>query len=105
MDLLRELNADESGFIVTMELLLIVTIVVIGMIAGLTVLRDAIVSELNDVAQAVDSMNQAHLAGPQFLPVDTAQPGSDLIGPNGFSAQTPQDPDNCVQVFGRIADF
>ncbi len=42
---------------VFVEYLLLLTIVGIGVIVGLTTLRDALNSELNDLAQAVLSIN------------------------------------------------
>ena len=47
---------DEEGFIVTMELILVSTIVVIGSIVGLTCLRDALNSEMSDLAECIDSI-------------------------------------------------
>lgn len=48
-----------KGFAVTTELVLITTITVLGLTAGLTILRDATTAELNDVAEAVGSLNQS----------------------------------------------
>lgn len=47
---------DEEGFVITIELILIATIVGIGSIVGLTTLRNAINSELADVSDAIESM-------------------------------------------------
>ena len=57
--MLLRLWKDEGGFIVTVELILIATILVIGLIAGLTTLRDAVVAELGDTAQAFGAINQS----------------------------------------------
>ena len=51
---------DQAGFIVSIELVLIATIAVIGLITGMTAVRDAVVSELSDVAGAVQDMNQSY---------------------------------------------
>lgn len=51
---------DEAGFIVSVELLLIATIAVIGLITGVTSIRNAVVSELADVAGAVQELNQSY---------------------------------------------
>ena len=51
---------DEAGFIVSIELILIATIAIIGLITGLTAVRDAVVSELSDVAGAVQDLNQCY---------------------------------------------
>ncbi len=49
---------EEQGVVVSAEIMLIGTILVIGMIVGLKSVRDAVVSELADVAQAFYSLQQ-----------------------------------------------
>jgi len=56
--MLRTLLNDEAGFIVSAELVLIATILVIGLIVGLSQVQHAVVEELNDVAHAIGSLNQ-----------------------------------------------
>lgn len=56
----QKLWNDDKGFIVSIELILIATIAVIGLITGLTAVRDAVVSELSDVAGAVQDVNQSY---------------------------------------------
>ena len=51
---------DDRGFVVSIELILIATIAVIGLIAGMTAVRDAVVSELSDVGGAVQDLNQSY---------------------------------------------
>jgi hypothetical protein len=58
--MLRALWQDEAGFVITSELLLIVTILVIGLIVGLVVVRDAVVQELGDVAAAIGALDQSY---------------------------------------------
>lgn len=58
--MLRKLWNDEGGFIISAELVLIATIVVIGLIVGLTSLRNQIVQELVDVGQAIGSLSQSY---------------------------------------------
>ena len=58
--MLKQLLLDESGFIVSAELVLVATILVIGMIVGLSEIQHAVVSELNDVADAIGSLNQSY---------------------------------------------
>lgn len=50
---------DEGGFVVSAELVLIGTILVLGVIVGLSSLQSAIVFELNDLALAFGSLNQS----------------------------------------------
>ena len=60
----------QGGFILTTELILIVTILVIGMTVGLVTMRDAVTAEMEDVAEAIGSLDQSYafngLANPQL---------------------------------------
>jgi Flp pilus assembly pilin Flp len=59
MNTLQHFWNDESGVVVSAELILVVTILVIGMVVGLTSLRDQVIQELGDVALAIASVNQS----------------------------------------------
>ena len=52
MKLVNRLWNEEVGAIVSAEIMLVATILVIGMIVGLKSVRDSVVTELADVAQA-----------------------------------------------------
>ena len=52
---LRQLWADEGGVILSSEIVLVGTILVIGAIVGLTSLQHAVTHELNDTARAYDA--------------------------------------------------
>ncbi|MCA9080704.1 MAG: hypothetical protein KDA58_09105 [Planctomycetaceae bacterium] len=56
----KSLWYDESGFVVSAELILISTVCVLGLVAGLSCLRDAMVGELRDVSQAFSSVRQSY---------------------------------------------
>ena len=58
MRLLSQLWNDENGFIVSSELILIATILVIAMVVGLQTVRDAVLQELGDVGAAIGSISQ-----------------------------------------------
>ncbi len=58
--MLTSLSHDEAGFIVSAELVLIATLVVIGMIVGLSEVQHAVVAELNDVGDAIGRVNQSY---------------------------------------------
>ena len=58
--MLLNLWSDEAGAIVSAEIVLVATILVIGMIVGLKTLRDAVVTELADVGQAISQMDQGY---------------------------------------------
>lgn len=78
MKVLTQLCRDEAGFIVSAELVLIGTILVLGMIVGLATVRDQVVQELGDFALAIGQINQSYsfsgitghsssVAGSQFV--------------------------------------
>ncbi len=58
--MLNQLWNDEAGFIISAELILVATIMVIGLIVGMSEVQHAIVSELNDVADAIGCLNQSY---------------------------------------------
>ena len=58
--MLRTLLNDEAGFIVSAELVLVATILVIGMIVGLSEIQHAVVAELGDVAEAIGALDQSY---------------------------------------------
>ena len=61
--MLMKLWNDEAGAIVSAEMVLVATILVVGMVTGLTSLRDAAVTELADVAQAIAQLDQSYSYG------------------------------------------
>ena len=50
----------QAGFVVTAELLLITTILVLGLITGWTKVRDQTLAELSDSGAAVGAINQSY---------------------------------------------
>ena len=59
-NLATRLFRDEAGFIVSTELVLVSTIVVIALVVGLATVRDAVVQELADVGLTVGTINQSY---------------------------------------------
>lgn len=59
----HSLTADENGFVVSAELVLVLTIAVLGMVVGLTAVRDAVTHELNDLAHAFGAVSQSYKVG------------------------------------------
>ncbi|REJ88741.1 MAG: hypothetical protein DWQ34_02930 [Planctomycetota bacterium] len=60
----KALLNDEAGFIVSAELVLVATILVIGLIVGLSEVQHSVVAELNDVGDAIGMLNQSyHFSG------------------------------------------
>lgn len=52
--------SDEQGLVLSAELIIIVTLVVLGLITGLVCLQQAVVGELQDVGFAIRGMNQSY---------------------------------------------
>jgi Flp pilus assembly pilin Flp len=57
--MVRFLN-DESGTVVSAEIILIITIAGIGMIAGLSTYRDQAVLEMADLATSIGQLNHSY---------------------------------------------
>lgn len=57
---LKSLHNDEAGFAVSVELVLMAVVAVTGCIAGVTSIRDAVVSEISDVAGTVQDLNNSY---------------------------------------------
>lgn len=94
--MLKALLNDEAGFVVSTELVLVATILVIGLIVGQTTLRDNVVTELGDTAVAIAAVDQTYqfadieghsssTAGSQFLD-DADYCDADNDGVQGTSA-------------------
>ena len=101
MNLFKQLWNDEVGVVISAELILVATILVIGMIVGLTTVRDQVVQELGDVAAAVASMNQSYSysgatghhsspAGSSFAALRDDCDGADTAG----------EPASCIEICG-----
>jgi Flp pilus assembly pilin Flp len=90
--LLRHIWRDDHGFM-TFEWVLLLTLLVIGIVAGLTGARDAVIDELGDVAEAVVNIDQSYSVAP-FTETCNGQ-GQPVSAP-GFSFQdTPANVERC----------
>lgn len=59
-NMLTRLWADDAGFIVSTELMITATLLVIGLLVGQVTLRDAVLSELGDLASAINDTSQSY---------------------------------------------
>lgn len=57
--MLRTLWNDELGAVISAEIVLVMTICVIGVIVGLSEVAVSVVTELNDVGHAIGSLSQS----------------------------------------------
>lgn len=90
---MKKQQKKEAGFIVSAELVLIATILVIGLIVGMVAIRDQLTAEMKDVAESIGSLDQSYtfngindpvlisqVAGSQFSDsIDTAAGDGGLI--------------------------
>jgi len=76
--MLKTLWNDEAGVILSAELVLVSTILVLGMLVGLVELQCSIVAELSDLSSAFGNLNQSY---------ETSGFGSSKGG-NQFKART-----------------
>lgn len=80
---MRKLMNDEAGFVISAELVLVLTIGVLGMVVGLASLRDSLSSELVDLSNAFGAVSQSYSLGTLQKPKATGTHGS--ISGFGFS--------------------
>ncbi len=57
----KELLSNEDGFILSAEMVLILTIAVLGIVVGLAQVQQAVVSELQDLSLAFSGLNQSYM--------------------------------------------
>ena len=58
--LLKEIWKDERGFVVSAELVLIMTIGVLGMVVGISSIASSITNEMNDISNAFGAVDQSY---------------------------------------------
>lgn len=58
--MLRNLFHDESGVIISAELVLVLTVAVLAMVVGLSEIAVAVNTELNDLSNAVGALSQSY---------------------------------------------
>jgi hypothetical protein len=63
MNILNALKNDENGFVVSAELVLVGTILVLGMIVGLTELSYGVNEELEDLGSGIGSGRKGEVVG------------------------------------------
>ncbi len=56
----RKRGKKEAGFVINIELVLLFTILVVGVLLGLVELRNAVIAELHDTAEAIGSIDQSY---------------------------------------------
>ncbi len=88
--MLKTLWNDEAGVILSAELVLVSTILVLGMIVGLVELQCSIVAELSDLSSAFGNLNQSYeISG------FSSQKGQGQFKARTFGAKYTDRPDTC----------
>ena len=86
---MSRLWAENDG-VLTFEWVLLVTLLTIGVVSGIAGVRDAIIDELGDVAQAMLALDQSYtILHPLFVGVhDLASSGASDSGFTDFASYT-----------------
>ena len=61
MKMINVKKVKQGGFVIATELVLIVSILVLGLVIGLTTIRDSVNAEMQDVASAVGALDQTYV--------------------------------------------
>jgi hypothetical protein len=87
--LMKKLWNDEGGFILSTEAMILWTITVLGLIVGLVAIRDATVTELTEVANAIVSFDQSFTYGALQLngQLNGGPVTIEIVKTNGSNAQ------------------
>ena len=75
----RQLWNDESGSVLTAEVVLLATILILGMIVGAKAFRDASVTEWADFAQSIANLDQSYNIPDASTPSGLAGSGSGFV--------------------------
>ena len=78
--MLKKLYADEFGFVISAELVLVMTIAVLAMVVGLTPLRNAVINELNDLSHAFGAVDQSYNVVGAYVEKSTGKPQASIAG-------------------------
>lgn len=69
------MSNDEAGFVISAELVLVLTIAVLAMVVGLAAVRDGVLNELNDLSHAFGAIDQTFSFTGAFKPKDCSCEG------------------------------
>lgn len=80
-----EKATKKGGFIISAELVLIATIMVLGLLVGMLTIRDTMIAELADVGHAFGSLNQSYSFDGVELKQTKKNKGSAVMSGSDFS--------------------
>jgi len=99
-NVMRKFWNDEAGFVVSVELILIASILVIGLVTGFAMIRDAVLSELADTAAAIGTVNQSLAYSGVTYGTGTGQGAASTAGGNFTDAPDAWDGATATQGIG-----
>lgn len=101
----RSLLRDERGFVITAELVLISTVLVLGLVAALSAVQTSLAGELSDVANSIGSLNQSYYTH-GFHGCGSCVPGSSFLDQADSSDEEKADfavgVEPCARVVGAV---
>jgi Flp pilus assembly pilin Flp len=89
--LLAKFLKDETGFVDAAHYILMVTVICIGVIAGLSAIRDSVVQELGDFALGLENLDHTYTVACSFATfgyIDAELGGNDVAG----------EPPGCIEI-------
>lgn len=86
--------SDESGVLVSAEIVLLCTIVVLGLVVGLVEFQSSIVAELEDLASAFGNFDQSYKTS-GFVSIGSGRFVGRAVIARTFGAAYADLPDNC----------
>lgn len=93
--MIHALLHDESGFVISAELTLIITLTFTAVAVGLAVVRDATVAELNDVSEMIGTVSQSYNVVGLKKDKNSGRPHAEC---SGFGFNDQQDACDCQPV-------
>jgi hypothetical protein len=94
--IMRKLFNDEVGFVISAELVLVMTIAVLAMVVGLASVRDAVTQEMNDISQAFGAVSQTYQVTGLRKPANNCDCPHGSI--NGFGYKDTEDDCDCQKL-------
>jgi hypothetical protein len=98
---------DEAGFVISTEMTMVASVLVIGLTAGAVTIRDQVVQELADTAMAISSFNQS-MSFSAVTGCNASTAGTDFADHNDLCDETPENavgfPAACAAVDGPADD-
>jgi hypothetical protein len=91
MDMLRKLWRDDGGAVVSMEIVVVATVLVIALLAAWAVVRNAVFTQINDQAEWIAGSEQTQQSQTQSL--------QSVEGVEG--TETPEDIVTVAERFGQ----